>query len=193
MPIGSCTVETVGGGPLPPESLECVIQEKAPVCVALTWKNPIAYDAIAIHRNGQLIARLDGSADRFVERDPGRGVQLYQVFGSVGDDSSFAASCTVDLGGGQPRRAFLRADVNNDGALELSDGVFTLNWLFLNQRTPDCVDAADANGNGSVDIADPVYTFSYLFLGGVAPPFPFPDCGAVAGAVNCDSSVCNRE
>lgn len=73
---------------------------------------------------------------------------------------------------------FRRGDSNADGALDLSDGVATLSWLFLGLGAPDCVDAADADDSGDIDISDAVFTFLYLFAGGSAPPAPGPEvCG----------------
>jgi parallel beta-helix repeat protein len=75
--------------------------------------------------------------------------------------------------------AFLRG--NADGAtpaLDLSDGIFVLNWLFLGGREPPCLDAADSNDDGRIEIADAVRVFTFLFLGGVAPEAPGPTaCG----------------
>ncbi len=72
---------------------------------------------------------------------------------------------------------FLRADANDDARLDLSDGVFTLDYLYAAGPPPACFDAADANDDDAVDISDAVFTFAYLFLGGPEPPPPFPSCG----------------
>ena len=85
---------------------------------------------------------------------------------------------------------FLRGDSNADAEVNLTDAVFTLEWLFRSGRAPDCVDAADANGSREVDISDPVHTLNFLFNGGPAPPAPFPDCGSTAVAVGCSRSSC---
>ena len=85
---------------------------------------------------------------------------------------------------------FVRGDSNQDRNVDLADGVFTLNWLFLDGLTPECFDAGDANGDGSLDLADPVYVFSFLFLGGRRPPEPYPSCGIVAPVLGCAASAC---
>ena len=72
---------------------------------------------------------------------------------------------------------FVRGDANDDGAIDITDGVFTLNWLFAGGSEPGCLSAADANDNGQVDLSDAVYTLGFLFMGGRAPADPFPDCG----------------
>ena len=69
----------------------------------------------------------------------------------------------------------LRGDSNSDRRVDISDGIFTLEWLFLGGGPPRCRDEADANDDGVVDIGDPISTFGTLFLGesSIAPPFPF--------------------
>jgi hypothetical protein len=68
--------------------------------------------------------------------------------------------------------AFVRGDSNDDAAVDLSDAVSTLGWLFLGDDPPSCLDAADANDDGLLDIADPVATLRALFEGDIALPSP---------------------
>jgi hypothetical protein len=77
---------------------------------------------------------------------------------------------------------FKRGDSNADGAANIADASFTLNFLFLGGPDPTCSAAADANGDGNVNIADASFLLNFLFLGGRDLPFPFPDCGRVKTA-----------
>lgn len=88
-----------------------------------------------------------------------------------------------------PERRFLRADANGDLSVDLADGVFILDYLFLGGERPACLRSADANGGDEVDIADAIYLIFYLFLGQAAPPSPFPACGPPPGpgVQTCDS------
>jgi regulation of enolase protein 1 (concanavalin A-like superfamily) len=72
---------------------------------------------------------------------------------------------------------FLRADADDNGAVEITDAVVLLDYLFLGGTAPACSKAADADDSGELDITDPVYVLDYLFLGGPAPPAPFPGRG----------------
>jgi hypothetical protein len=73
---------------------------------------------------------------------------------------------------------FRRADSNATGDLNITDGVFVLNYLFLGGPEPPCQDAADANDDNQLNITDGVFILNYLFLGGTTPPAPGPDvCG----------------
>jgi hypothetical protein len=72
------------------------------------------------------------------------------------------------------RPEFFRGDANSDCRVDLSDGIYILNWLFTGGKKPDCLDAADSNDTQKIDISDGIYVFSYLFTGGPAPPDPGP-------------------
>ena len=86
------------------------------------------------------------------------------------------------------------SDSNSDGAVDLSDGIFTLGYLFLGSDDPGCQAAADANGDGSVNISDPTYTLVFLFGGGAAHPEPSA-CGRSSSdgdmAQGCVTPSCN--
>lgn len=72
---------------------------------------------------------------------------------------------------------FLRGEVNDDSAVDISDSVFILEWIFLGAQEPGCVAAANANGDAEVDISDPIWLLEHEFLGGPAPVEPFGECG----------------
>ncbi len=75
----------------------------------------------------------------------------------------------------RPADYFLRGDANNDGKVDISDGIYTLSFLFLNHKAPSCLDAADSNDDGQVDISDAITTLQFLFSheAQIAPPFPY--------------------
>jgi uncharacterized protein (DUF1800 family) len=73
---------------------------------------------------------------------------------------------------------FRRGDSNDDGVLDISDGIATLNWLFRGNFNAGCLDALDANDVGGIDLTDGIFVFNFLFrANSVAPPAP--------GHVNC--------
>jgi hypothetical protein len=73
---------------------------------------------------------------------------------------------------------FIRSDANSDLAVNLSDPIHVLEYLFSGGPPPRTAAAADANADGAIDVSDPIYILDYLFLGGRAPtaPFPSPAC-----------------
>jgi hypothetical protein len=75
-------------------------------------------------------------------------------------------------------QGFLERGVNEDGNLELSDAIATLEELLLGVHASDCDDAADSNDDGILDLSDPVYTLTYLFTGGPPPLPPHPEAGS---------------
>ena len=73
---------------------------------------------------------------------------------------------------------YVRGDTNADDSLNITDGVFILNFLFGGEGDPPCLAALDANHDGSRNVTDAVFILNFLFGGGAnAPPAPFPDCG----------------
>ena len=73
--------------------------------------------------------------------------------------------------------SFFRGDSNGDRKVNLSDALYTLDYLFSSTETPSCMDAADANDDGRVDIADPINTLLVLFDGQRSLPPPYPESG----------------
>ena len=81
---------------------------------------------------------------------------------------------------GPEKPSFKRGDANDDGTVNIADGVFVLNFLFTEivSELP-CPEAGDTNDDGGVNISDGLFILNYLFVGnGQAPPAPGPDaCG----------------
>ncbi|MEM7264207.1 MAG: hypothetical protein AAF488_19635, partial [Planctomycetota bacterium] len=70
---------------------------------------------------------------------------------------------------------FLRGDANDDGTVDLSDGVSILEELFI-RPSVGCYIAGDSDDDGNLTLTDAVYLFGFLFLGG--DPLPPPaECG----------------
>lgn len=90
-------------------------------------------------------------------------------------------------------RAFLRAEVNGDGSVDISDAVTILNYLFTDTGDVRCLRAADVDDNGELQITDAIRLLLVLFLD--APPIPVPTmaCGldATGDELPCAESVCS--
>ena len=72
---------------------------------------------------------------------------------------------------------FIRGDADFNQDVNISDAIFTLNYLFLAGEAPWCEDAADADDDGSLLLTDAVYLLRHLFLAGPAPPEPYAEKG----------------
>ena len=122
-------------------------------------------------------------ADENLEgHDPGNGLALSDV------------SIQVD-GGGSFVRGNARGDpvaVGDPGAsVDLADGMFLLQHLFLAGAAPPCLDAADANDDGRLNLLDPMWIFQFV-LGNEGPtlPEPYTSVGSdpTADALGCAST-----
>ncbi|UCD94681.1 MAG: hypothetical protein JSU69_01115, partial [Candidatus Zixiibacteriota bacterium] len=64
----------------------------------------------------------------------------------------------------------LAGDANDDGAVNLLDAGFIIDFLYRNGPDPPCFDQADANGNNAgPSILDVTYLINYLYKSGPAP------------------------
>jgi cellulose/xylan binding protein with CBM9 domain len=132
----------------------------------------------------------------------GQNSLLVKVFQGIGgwefsvrlqDSADFGLAVPITEGytisltpsGPPPGPRFVRGDANADGSINITDGVFVLNFLFLGGPEPRCVDAAEATDDGQLNITDGVFILNWLFISGAAPPPPSPatanylpsDCG----------------
>ncbi|MCB2229099.1 hypothetical protein KQH82_00145 [bacterium] len=71
-------------------------------------------------------------------------------------------------------------NINNDpgGAVDLSDLIAYVDWLFNFGAEPPCLAACNTNGSSDciVDLSDLIYLVNYLFLSGPAPAPCNPSC-----------------
>ena len=56
--------------------------------------------------------------------------------------------------------------VVEDGAISVTDVVYTINYIFADGPAPV---SGDTDGSGRIDISDAVYTINYIFADGPAP------------------------
>jgi hypothetical protein len=83
----------------------------------------------------------------------------------------------VDLSRFDGFARFLRGDCNANGEVDISDGIFALNFLFRADEPADCLAACNANSDEANDISDAVFLFNFLFADGTPLRAPFPACG----------------
>ena len=99
---------------------------------------------------------------------------------------SLSLLATAGLEGQQ---AFVRGHVDEDGTVNLSDGVQVFRYLFQGDPEPPCLDAADADDSGLLNLTDGIHILSFLFQGGPPPGTPYPACGSDTSA---DELGCGR-
>lgn len=64
---------------------------------------------------------------------------------------------------------FVCGDANGDAAVDISDVVYLISFIFSGGSAPNPLTAGDANCDEAVDISDAVYIIGYIFSGGPQP------------------------
>ena len=129
-------------------------------------------DSMNISLFTSLVSGLSSEATyTAVPVDSGSVATLY-AYGSEFDYTLYID----DDGDGVPDREvqpdstpYYRGDANGDGAIDIADVVYLVNYLFIDGPAPSPLEAGDANCDGKVDIADVVYLVNYLFIEGPPP------------------------
>lgn len=120
------------------------------------------------------------------------------------DECDIRAGTSRDAdGNGIPDECFFapvfhRGDTNDDGFVDLADGVTVFLFLFLADTSIYCLDSADIDNNERVEITDGIRILVYLFAGGEPPDYPGvppTDCGpdidepgpGLPGSLGCES------
>ena len=60
-------------------------------------------------------------------------------------------------------------DANGDGAVNVGDTVYLINYVFKGGDAPNPLCIGDANGDEDVNVGDSVYIINYVFKGGAEP------------------------
>jgi hypothetical protein len=74
-------------------------------------------------------------------------------------------------GGGGCCLGAIRGNVDYDlgDAIDISDLVYLVDYMFTNGPVPPCLDEADMNGDLAIDISDLVWLVDYMFTNGPPP------------------------
>ena len=84
---------------------------------------------------------------------------------------------------------FVRGDSNDDNAVDISDAIHALQFLFTGGEVI-CEDATDVTDDGALDIADPIALLARLFAG--AGPLPLPSDISFGPDPTADLLACLR-
>ena len=85
--------------------------------VELTFRENGPYDEIEIHRNCELVARIDGATTTFLDDEVTPGLHEYAVRGIAGGISSDFARCSVRVGVGAILERALTKPLSNPGQI----------------------------------------------------------------------------
>ena len=97
------------------------------------------------------------------------------VIGTGRDGTDMGAFDAVGMG-----TSFVRGDADRNEALNLSDAIRILDWLFRGGSALPCSDAGDVDDDGGITLTDAVRLLNWLFLAGAPPAAPWPDAGTDA-------------
>ncbi|NIP42140.1 MAG: hypothetical protein GWO41_01930 [candidate division Zixibacteria bacterium] len=75
----------------------------------------------------------------------------------------------VLVGGNLTVLPYMCGDANDDLAVNTSDAVHIINYIFVGGNPPNPMEAGDANCDGSVSVSDAVWVINYVFIGGYSP------------------------
>jgi len=179
--------------PAPVEGGALACEFQAGQGLTATWRNVFPASFIDVHlvsaETTRLVATVPGGTESILipGAAPGDTVAI-QAFADVGGVCRGSPLATCPQSG----RRFLRGLCSGAGTFpSISDGVFTLNFLFLGGTEPPCLEACDTSGDSSLDISDAVLLLNFLFLGGPAPAgwdtsggVPVPAC-EIGSEENC--------
>ncbi len=70
---------------------------------------------------------------------------------------------------GNPNCCNVAGDANNDGSVNVGDGVYIINYVFKGGPAPICSQEGDANADSNINVGDGVYIINFVFKGGPAP------------------------
>ncbi|HLU48348.1 MAG TPA: hypothetical protein VK116_09700, partial [Planctomycetota bacterium] len=62
-----------------------------------------------------------------------------------------------------------RGDVTLDSAVDVSDAIAEIGYLFLGSTLASCDPVADVNADRNVDVSDPLFLLTHLFSHGPSP------------------------
>ncbi len=132
---------------------------------------------------------IDGSTLSVVT-PPGSGVVDVRVVNTR--PGELPGEMTLDYTYTPASGGFRRGDGNVDGAINITDAIATLRFLFASLANLPCEDALDADDSGRVEVSDAIHVLNYLFRAGSPPPEPpIDNCGddPTPDALRCDLGV----
>ena len=152
---------------------------------------PATVDIVRYSQDAPWPARADGL---------GYSLELFEIHEDIDNDTHLNWGISSRLYGspgsiqrlGEATPSFVRGNCNGDQAVDISDAVTILFYLFLGEQEPRCLQGCDINGNEQVSIDDAIGLLRYLFsVDGFVIPAPAPggDC-APSQEGSCELSNC---
>ena len=157
--------------PIEPTGLLCSVDPFTGVAT-LSWANSQPYLAIELSIDGGLDGVLNGGSVTTTVNLLSPAIYTLCLDGTDLCGVPFASVCCTAI----YEQVFDRGDANVDGSFNISDPIYTLNFLFGGGPMA-CVKAGDMSDSGDVNIADIVFGLQGIFGVGPLPNAPFGACG----------------
>jgi hypothetical protein len=162
--------QSLFGGPVCPSNLRCNLSGAN---VEVRWSRGLRLNSLQLVINGGAPTDLDPGANAVdipigdLNQEGDNTIELRATPGCA------TLSCQVGAS-----VLFRRGDHDGSGAVDITDSLNRLGFLFLGTTPSECQDASDFDNSGAVDISDSLNELTFLFLGTVVPPPPgINDCG----------------
>lgn len=102
---------------------------------------------------------------------------IYEFTAQITDAAGSTDERQLSVNIGVP---YICGDANADEAVNVSDAVFVINFVFVGAEAPNPIESADANCDTTVNVSDAVYIINFVFVGGNPPcdtnGDDIPDC-----------------
>jgi len=93
------------------------------------------------------------------------GIYDYYFMFSDGLDTVTTNTFQIEVG----QQTFIPGDADSSGAVDISDAVYLIGYIFGGGPAPEPLASGDADCSGGIDISDAVYLIAYIFGGGPTP------------------------
>lgn len=183
----------------PPTGFACRFVYSDYTRITATWKNvdePRYAEVYVIDAQGseRLIQTLSGKAEgiNVDGTKAGDSIGLRAYFELAG--ACFFGEMATCVPTRPPGFKYLTADCDGNSNLDLTDAIFSLDFLFRGGDEPPCLAACDSNRDVKFDLADPIYVLNHLFLSGPEPLGKYPQCdeGYPDDELPCPKETCKK-
>jgi Domain of unknown function (DUF362)/Dockerin type I domain len=112
---------------------------------------------------------FDGNDTVFVWEFPELSAGTHSIFFKVIDDAGNANNDSCSFLWSFDYLPYICGDANSDEAINVSDAVYIINYVFVGGDPPEPMEAGDTNCDGTCNVSDAVWIINYVFVGGNEP------------------------
>jgi CubicO group peptidase (beta-lactamase class C family) len=132
----------------------------------------IAYGLLGFAKDAEMDGIVAGLDNCPFEYNPNQEDVDNDSVGDVCDNCQFVSNPgqeDSDQDGVGDACEYICGDASGDEAVNVSDAVYIINYVFVGGNPPNPFKAGDANCDNSVNVSDAVWIINYVFVGGNSP------------------------